>query len=169
MSESRRTPARRTSMRRHYLSRSTWRPLCGVNADCSLSALRAMLLSALSVSPLFGGSVHRMRSVFSTQSAAIFLAVSPPRRGWTKFAMAQSPLEIRSVLEPVNHCRPEGYCAWGGWPSHPIFSEPHPCEVRSIYLPRTALNRRSVCYVCAGIVLFRGLDRRAEHLNVVLL
>jgi hypothetical protein len=30
-----------------------------------LSALRAMLLSALSVSSLFGDSVHRMRSVFS--------------------------------------------------------------------------------------------------------
>jgi hypothetical protein len=31
-----------------------------------LSALRARLLSALSVSPLFGDSVHRMRSVFSS-------------------------------------------------------------------------------------------------------
>jgi hypothetical protein len=30
-----------------------------------LCALRAMLLSALSVSSLFGDSVHRMRSVFS--------------------------------------------------------------------------------------------------------
>src|SRR5215213_3994449 len=39
--------------------------LCGGNANCS--ALRAMLLSALSGSPLFCGSVHRMRSVFSSQ------------------------------------------------------------------------------------------------------
>src|SRR5215216_3144227 len=39
--------------------------LCGGNANCS--ALRAMLLSALSGSPLFCGSVHMMRSVFSSQ------------------------------------------------------------------------------------------------------
>jgi len=49
-----------------------------------------MLLSALSVSShsLFGDSVHRMRSVLSGYQggAAIFRSVSPPRRGWTKFA-----------------------------------------------------------------------------------
>jgi hypothetical protein len=38
----------------------TWRPRCPSATD---SALRAMLLSALSVSLPFGGSVHRMRSV----------------------------------------------------------------------------------------------------------
>jgi len=37
-------------------------------AECNgCSALRAMLLFALSGSPLFNGSVHRMRSVFSSQ------------------------------------------------------------------------------------------------------
>jgi hypothetical protein len=40
----------------------TWRPLCG-KRNCS--ALRAMLLFALSGSSLFGSSVHMMRSVFS--------------------------------------------------------------------------------------------------------
>jgi di/tricarboxylate transporter len=33
--------------------------------SATAGALRAMLPSALSVSPLFGGSVHTMRSVFS--------------------------------------------------------------------------------------------------------
>ena len=51
-----RVAKKRTSMRRHCLSsQPTWRPLCG-ERDCS--ALRAMLLSALSVSSLFGDSVH---------------------------------------------------------------------------------------------------------------
>ena len=36
---------KRTSMRRHCLSRSTWRPLCGGTPP--LCALRAMLLSAV--------------------------------------------------------------------------------------------------------------------------
>jgi hypothetical protein len=39
----------------------TWRPLSVAKATAH--ALRAMLLSALSMSLLFGGSVHRMRSV----------------------------------------------------------------------------------------------------------
>jgi hypothetical protein len=39
--------------------------LCGMNTNCS--ALRAMLLFALSGSSLFGSSVYRMRSVFSSQ------------------------------------------------------------------------------------------------------
>src|SRR5215210_1790290 len=39
-----------------------------------------------------------MRSVFSGQSgAAIFGAVSAPRRGWTKFAIAQSPLDPKRI------------------------------------------------------------------------
>jgi hypothetical protein len=43
-----------------------------------LSALRAMLLSALSVSSLFGDSVHREIRLFGhIEGAAIFLAVSP--------------------------------------------------------------------------------------------
>jgi hypothetical protein len=40
--------------------------LCGMNANCS--ALRAMLLFALSRSPLFCGSVHLMRSVFEPKA-----------------------------------------------------------------------------------------------------
>ena len=43
----------------------TWRPLCGVSR--LLCPWRAMLLFALSMSSLFGGSVHRMGSVFSGQ------------------------------------------------------------------------------------------------------
>jgi hypothetical protein len=43
-----------------------------------LSTLRAMLLFALSGNPLFGGSVHRVRSVLiRAKGAAIFGAVSP--------------------------------------------------------------------------------------------
>jgi hypothetical protein len=65
----------------------------GGSRSCSSAAagaLHAMLLSALSVSShsVFGDSVHMMRSVLSGYQggAAIFRAVSPPRRGWTKFA-----------------------------------------------------------------------------------
>ncbi len=51
-----------------------------------------MLLSALSVSPLFGDSVHRMRSIFSGyyEGAAIFRAVSPPKEDGSS-SLAQSP------------------------------------------------------------------------------
>jgi hypothetical protein len=51
-----------TSMRRHCLSRADVAAgLCGRGAIAY--TLRAMLLSALSVNLLFGGSVHTMRSV----------------------------------------------------------------------------------------------------------
>jgi hypothetical protein len=41
---------------------------------------------------LFGDSVHRMRSVFSDLSEALQSSYrSLLKRGWTKFAMAQSP------------------------------------------------------------------------------
>jgi hypothetical protein len=44
----------------------TWRPLRGVNAICS--ARRALCFYSHSRGALFfGGSVHRMRSVFSSQ------------------------------------------------------------------------------------------------------
>jgi hypothetical protein len=46
----------------------TWR-LLSVAERKLLCPSRAMLLSALSVSPLFGDSVHRMRSVFSSKKA----------------------------------------------------------------------------------------------------
>src|SRR5215207_890215 len=50
------SPSRRTSMRRHILSRPTWRP---PRARAQrLCVLRAMLPFALLVSPLFGDSVH---------------------------------------------------------------------------------------------------------------
>ena len=52
------------------------------------SALRAMLPSALSVSQISCASVHygiRLDSGYQA-GAAIFASVSPPRRGWTKFA-----------------------------------------------------------------------------------
>ena len=89
----------RTSMRRHCLSSRrggsrSW-------SSAAAGALHAMLLSALSVSShsVFGDSVHRMRSVLSGYQggAAIFRAVSAPRRGWTKFAIcAVASYKIRS-------------------------------------------------------------------------
>jgi hypothetical protein len=57
-----------------------------------------MLLSALSVSSLFGDSVHLMRSVLiRAKGAAIFVAVFLVR--WTKFAWRSRPMvEIRSAI-----------------------------------------------------------------------
>src|SRR4029434_2034753 len=57
-----------------------------------------MLLSALSLSPLFADSVHRMRSVLiRAEGAAIFRAVFLER--WTKFAWrSRLMLEIRSAF-----------------------------------------------------------------------
>jgi hypothetical protein len=49
-----------------FVKSPTWRPVSVAEAQLLISALRAMLLSALSGSLLLlGGSVHRMRSVFS--------------------------------------------------------------------------------------------------------
>jgi hypothetical protein len=77
------------------------RPLADATA---LSALRAMLLSALSVSSLFGDSVHcEIRLFGHIEGAAIFVAVST-RRGWTKFAIAQSP-HARSEARSGNKSR----------------------------------------------------------------
>jgi hypothetical protein len=46
-----------------FVKSPTWRPLCG-ERDCS--ALRAMLLSALSVNPRSSVALCIMRSVFSS-------------------------------------------------------------------------------------------------------
>jgi len=69
------------------------------------TALRAMLLSALSVSPLFGDSVHRMRSVFSGYQggAAIFRAAFL-LRGVGQVRIAQSPY-ARSEAHSGNDSR----------------------------------------------------------------
>jgi len=68
--------------------------LCGGNANCS--ALRAMLLSALSVSSLFSDSVHRMRSVLiRAKGAAIFRAVFLESR---PSSFAQSPYARSEAL-----------------------------------------------------------------------
>jgi hypothetical protein len=77
----------RTSMRRHCLSRPTWRPSVVAERN-GCSALRAMLLSALLGEPtLFGDSVHYGIHLFGLhRGAAIFRAASPPSGGWTKFA-----------------------------------------------------------------------------------
>ena len=65
--------------------------VCVANVT-AFSALRAMLLFALSVSPHFGDSVHRMRSVFSGYQggAAIFRAAFL-LEGVGQVRMAQSP------------------------------------------------------------------------------
>jgi hypothetical protein len=83
---------KRTSMRRHILSRPTWRPPCG--RAQRLRVLRAMLPSALSMSPLFGDSVHRMRSVLirtNRRRCNLRSGLCSSRGGWTKFAISQSP------------------------------------------------------------------------------
>src|SRR5215211_1102213 len=83
-SELLRTPCMRTSMRRHCLSRPTWRSLCG---ERNYSVLRAMLLFALVVSLLSSDSVHRMRSVFSGSTKVLLSSErSFLLEGWTKFA-----------------------------------------------------------------------------------
>jgi hypothetical protein len=82
-----------TSMRRHFLSRPTWRPFV-VERNGFVSF--AMLPSALFVSLLFGDSVHCEIHLFGLiEGAAIFGAVSLPQRGWTKFA-----LRSRLMLDP---------------------------------------------------------------------
>src|SRR5215203_4697509 len=84
-------------MRRHCLSRADVAAALWLT-QLLLFALRAMLLSALSVSSLFGDSVHRMRSVLiRAKGAAIFRAVFLER--WTKFAWrTRLMLEIRSAI-----------------------------------------------------------------------
>src|SRR5919112_4086972 len=47
---------------------------------------------------------------------------------------------LLGVLEPVNLCRPKGYCA-GGRPSHPIFRELRKAEVRRISLLGRWVNK----------------------------
>jgi hypothetical protein len=71
------------------VERSSWGP-------SRYASIRTLSVSSHS---LFGDSVHMMRSVLSGYQggAAIFRAVSPPRRGWTKFATcAVASYEIRS-------------------------------------------------------------------------
>jgi hypothetical protein len=65
----------------------------------------AMLPSALLVSPLLADSVHcEIRLLGLPTGAAIFGAVSPPRRGWTKFALRSRP-----VLDPKRSDTQEPY------------------------------------------------------------
>ena len=87
----------RTSMRRHILSRATWPPLRG--RALRPRVLRAMLPSALSVSPLFfGDSVHHKIRLFGLEEgAAIFRAVSLPlAERMDQVRIAQSPYQTRS-------------------------------------------------------------------------
>jgi hypothetical protein len=80
----------------------TWR-LLAVERNDSVSF--AMLPSALSVSPLFGDSVHYEILLFGLlEDAAIFGAVSPPRGGRAKFVLrSRLTLEIRSDRAHGNH------------------------------------------------------------------
>ena len=97
-SELPRPPCLRTSMRRHCLSRPTWRPPRG-RAQRLLPF--AMLPSALSVSLLFGDSVHRMRSVLVRTNQALQSSErSFLLEGKDQVRIAQSPLEIRSAIGP---------------------------------------------------------------------
>jgi hypothetical protein len=83
----------RTSMRRHCLSRPTWRPLHARARQSSVSF--AMLPFAISVSPLFSDSVHYGILLFGLiEDAAIFGSVSPLRGGWTKFATCAVALSL---------------------------------------------------------------------------
>jgi hypothetical protein len=80
-----------------------------VAASCGraleLRVLRAMLPSALSVSPLFSDSVHYEILLFGLiEDAAIFGAVSPPRGGRTKFV-----LRSRLTLDPKRSGTREPY------------------------------------------------------------
>jgi hypothetical protein len=109
-----RTGAMRTSMRRHCLSSRrggsrSW-------SSAAAGALRAMLLSALCVSShsLFGDSVHRMRSVLSGYQggAAIFRAVSPPRRGWTTRSRVALHFTIYAVAGYLLSLWPHGLASF---------------------------------------------------------
>jgi hypothetical protein len=96
---------RRTSMRRHILSRPTWRPPCG--RAQRLRVLRAMLPSALSMSPLFSDSVHRMRSVLirtNRRRCNLRSGLCSSRGGWTKFV-----LRSRLMLDPKRSDTQEPY------------------------------------------------------------
>jgi hypothetical protein len=75
----------RTSMRRHCLSSRRGGPALWCERQLFCPS-RAMLLFALSGSPLFGGSVHMMRSVFSSQRRCNLRSGLSPLWGWTKFA-----------------------------------------------------------------------------------
>jgi len=59
-------------------SQPTWRLVSVAEAQLLISALRAMLLCALLVSPLFADSVHRMRSFFLATQEALQSSERPP-------------------------------------------------------------------------------------------
>jgi hypothetical protein len=69
----------RTSMRRHCLSRSTWRPLCG-ERNCPVPFALCFYPHSRGAHTLLGGSVHMMRSIFSGATEALQSSERPSRR-----------------------------------------------------------------------------------------
>jgi hypothetical protein len=112
-------------MRRHYLSRSTWRPLCG-GRNGSLCPSRYASIRALGELTLVVAR-RIMGSVFSGRRRCNLLSGLPGRVDQVR--IAQSPSEIRSAF---GHQRP--------WPSATVGSSrrsmalpsPPPCSVCSI-------------------------------------
>jgi hypothetical protein len=96
------TPVKANFHEKALFVKPTWR-LLAVERNDSVSF--AMLPSALSVSPLFGDSVHYEILLFGLfEDAAIFGAVSPPRGGRTKFV-----LRSRLTLDPKRSGTREPY------------------------------------------------------------
>jgi hypothetical protein len=120
------TPYMRTSMRRHYLSRSTWRPLCG-GRNGSLCPSRYASIRALGELTLVVAR-RIMGSVFSGRRRCNLLSGLPGRVDQVR--ISQSPSGIRSAF---GHQRPS-------WPSATVGSSrcsmalpsPPPCSVCSI-------------------------------------
>jgi hypothetical protein len=94
----------RTSMRRHILSRPTWRPPCG-RAQRLVSF--AMLPSALLVSLLVGDSVHCEIRLFRALPRRCNLRIGLSSLGMDQVRMAQSPYarsEARSGKRSLTLC-----------------------------------------------------------------
>src|SRR5215207_9025929 len=98
----------RTSMRRPSLSRATWRP----RRQYTL-ATRAMLPSALSVSPLFGDSVHyeiRLDSDYlrALQSSERSLLLEGGPSSQLRSHLMLDPKRVRAIEAVLYFCATSG-------------------------------------------------------------
>ena len=122
-------------MRRRILSRPTWRPRRGRAQRLRMPFARYASIRTVSESTLFGGSVHRMRSVLirATNNAlqsfyrSLFLAEGRPSS-----QLAQSP-----------HAR--GPKRWG--------TKPRRIRRFTIYTPWQATSSPSLASLCFGFLL----------------
>src|SRR3954465_6730946 len=131
-----------TSMRRHCLSSRRGGPMCVVDAT-ALCPSRYASIRTVSESTLLCGSVHRMRSVFSSQKRCYLLSGLSSLR-MDQVRLAQSPLEITSAFGRVQ----PWLCATLGSPGrcsdlHLLFARLNPSPL--FKLPPYALGADACC------------------------